>query len=47
MVFACPGGSFKGSVQVGAIQVLLSYGKTPDMVTGTSVGALNGALIAM
>jgi NTE family protein len=42
-----PGGGFKGSVQVGAIQALLNYGKTPDMVTGTSVGALNGALIAM
>jgi len=42
-----PGGGFKGSVQVGALKAMLNYGKKPDMVTGTSVGALNGALIAM
>lgn len=40
------GGGALGSVQVGVLQALLEGGVRPDLVVGTSVGALNGAWIA-
>jgi NTE family protein len=40
------GGSF-GAVQVGMLQALTELRVTPDLVTGTSVGSLNGAVLAM
>ena len=39
------GGGAKGAYQVGAYKALLELGFKPDIVTGTSVGALNGAFI--
>jgi NTE family protein len=39
------GGSF-GAIQVGMLQSLAAHGITPDMVVGSSVGALNGAFYA-
>ena len=41
----CSGGGAKGGYQVGAWQALRELGYEPDIVTGTSVGALNGALM--
>ena len=39
------GGSF-GAVQVGMLRELVAYGVTPDLVVGSSVGAINGAFFA-
>lgn len=41
------GGGAKGAYQIGAWKALNKLGYKPDIVTGTSVGALNGALITM
>ena len=38
------GGGAKGSYQVGVWQALQELGWTPDIITGASVGALNGCL---
>lgn len=40
------GGGSKGAYQVGAYEALLELGFSFDIVVGTSIGALNGALIA-
>ncbi len=42
----CSGGGAKGGYQIGAWKALRELDFTPDIVTGTSVGAMNGALIA-
>ncbi|MGA9088011.1 MAG: patatin-like phospholipase family protein [Bradyrhizobium sp.] len=39
------GGSF-GAIQVGMMHALAAHGVSPDMVVGSSVGALNGAYYA-
>jgi NTE family protein len=39
------GGSF-GAVQVGMLRALVAYGIVPDLVVGSSVGAINGAYFA-
>lgn len=41
------GGGAKGGYQIGVWKALNELGFVPDVVTGTSVGALNGALLAM
>lgn len=41
------GGGAKGGYQIGAWKALREIGFVPDIVTGTSVGALNGALMAL
>ena len=41
------GGGAKGGYQIGAWKALNELGFKPDIVTGTSVGALNGALMAL
>lgn len=41
------GGGGKGGYQIGAWQALREMGYEPDIVVGTSVGALNGALVAL
>ena len=41
------GGGAKGGYQIGAWKALRRLGFYPDIVTGTSVGALNGALMAL
>lgn len=43
---ALEGGGAKGAFHVGALQAFFDRGKTFDAVTGTSIGALNGAMIA-
>jgi NTE family protein len=39
------GGSF-GAVQVGMLRALVAHGLAPDLVVGSSVGAINGAYFA-
>jgi len=40
------GGGLHGAVEVGMLRALVERGERPDLVLGTSVGALNGALYA-
>lgn len=40
------GGGMLGAVQVGMLRALVEAGVRPDVVLGTSVGALNGAVLA-
>ncbi len=40
------GGGPLGALQVGALKALFEYGVRPDVVTGTSVGALNATFVA-
>lgn len=44
--FVLGGGGVLGAVEVGMLRALLERGVTPDLVLGTSIGALNGALLA-
>jgi len=44
--FVLSGGGSLGAVQVGMLQALASEGVKPDMLLGTSVGALNAAYVA-
>ena len=40
------GGGLLGAVEVGMLHALFDAGVQPDLILGTSVGALNGALVA-
>ncbi|GJP08024.1 hypothetical patatin-like protein [Mycobacterium marinum] len=44
--FVLSGGASLGAIQVGMLQALADEGITPDLIIGTSVGALNGGWIA-
>jgi len=44
--FVLGGGGVLGAVEVGMLRALLERGITPELVLGTSVGALNGAMVA-
>jgi NTE family protein len=44
--FVLSGGGNQGVAQVGMLRALLERGITPDVVIGTSAGALNGAAVA-
>lgn len=44
--FVLGGGGVLGAVEVGMLRALLEDGIRPDLVLGTSVGALNGAMVA-
>ncbi len=44
--FVLGGGGVLGAAEVGMLQALLERGIRPDLVVGTSVGAINGALVA-
>lgn len=46
VAFVLGGGASYGAVQVGMLQALTEIGLAPDLVIGTSVGAINGALLA-
>ena len=41
------GGGARGSYQVGVWRALTELGWRPGIITGTSVGSLNGALFAL
>ena len=43
--FVLSGGASLGSVQVGMLRALYERGIAPDLITGTSVGAVNAAFI--
>jgi NTE family protein len=40
------GGASLGAIQVGMLRALVDHGVRPDVVVGTSVGAINGAFVA-
>jgi NTE family protein len=44
--FVLGGGGVLGAAEVGMLQALFEKGITPDLVLGTSIGALNGAMVA-
>ncbi len=46
VAFVLAGGASYGAVQVGQIRALAKTDLSPDMVVGTSVGALNGTIVA-
>lgn len=46
IAFVLSGGATLGALQVGMLRALEEVGLQPDLVVGTSVGALNGAVVA-
>lgn len=46
VAFVLGGGGVRGAVEIGMLQALFEAGVTPDLVVGTSVGAINGAAVA-
>lgn len=46
VAFALGGGAAYGAVHVGMLRALWEAGVTPDIVVGTSVGSINGAMLA-
>jgi NTE family protein len=46
VAFVLSGGASLGAVQVGMLHALYERGIAPDLIVGTSAGALNGAFIA-
>src|SRR5262245_41653462 len=45
--FVLGGGGSLGAMQVGMLRALAQHDITPDIVVGTSVGSVNGALLAL
>jgi len=45
--FVLSGGGNRGPLQVGALRVLMERGIVPDLIVGTSAGAINGASLAV
>jgi NTE family protein len=46
LAFVLSGGGSYGAAQIGMIRALVEAGVLPDLVVGSSVGALNGAVVA-
>ena len=46
LAFVLGGGGPRGALQVGALRALLEADIHPDMIVGTSIGAINGAYLA-
>jgi NTE family protein len=46
VAFVMSGGAGLGAIQVGMLRALYEHGIRPDVIVGTSAGALNGAFIA-
>jgi NTE family protein len=44
--FVLGGGGLLGAAEVGMLKALMTAGISPDLVVGTSIGAVNGALLA-
>jgi len=44
--FVLSGGASLGAIQVGMLEALFERGVTPDLIVGTSAGAINGGFIA-
>lgn len=47
LAFVLGGGGARGALQVGALQALLESGLVPDLLVGTSIGAVNASFIAL
>jgi NTE family protein len=47
LAFVLSGGANRGPLEVGALQALLERGIVPDMLVGTSAGAINAAFLAI
>jgi len=47
IAFVLSGGGNRGALQAGALQALFAHGIQPDLIVGTSAGALNGAYVAL
>jgi len=46
IAFVLSGGGNRGALQAGAIKALIERGIYPDLIVGTSVGGLNGVILA-
>lgn len=46
LAFVLSGGGFRGALQVGALKALMETGIQPDMMIGTSIGAVNSVFFA-
>src|SRR5215212_8971811 len=46
VAFVLSGGASLGAIQVGMLRALLDHDIRPDVIVGTSVGAVNGAFLA-
>ncbi len=46
IAFVLSGGGNRGALEVGALQALFAHGIQPDLLVGTSAGAMNAAFIA-
>jgi NTE family protein len=46
VAFVLGGGGIYGATQIGMLRALIEAGIQPDLIVGTSVGALNGAMVA-
>jgi NTE family protein len=46
VAFVLGGGGVRGAVEIGMLQALFDRGIRPALVVGTSIGAINGALVA-
>lgn len=46
VAYVLGGGGVRGAVEIGMLRALLERGIRPDLVVGTSIGAINGALVA-
>jgi len=47
VAFVLGGGGVMGACEIGMLQALVEAGLVPDLVCGTSVGAINGAVVAV
>lgn len=47
LAFVLGGGGARGAYQVGALRALFEAGLTPDLLVGTSIGAVNAAALAL
>jgi NTE family protein len=47
LAFVLGGGGARGALQVGALKALLEAGYQPDLLVGTSIGAVNAAYLAL
>lgn len=47
LAFVLGGGGSRGALQVGALYALLEYGLQPNLLVGTSIGAVNAAFLAL
>ncbi len=47
LAFVLSGGGARGALQVGALRALLEANKRPDLLVGTSIGAVNAAYLAL